>query len=209
LKPYNYAFADIWIGGALGIFPGFIIGSIWHLSDKLRRNNMSDLPLVGLVGLISLLITFVCVFVVVPSFSSVAKYTEGINYLHKEDIVRIDVFNKGGIKLLKTIENIEIIKEFINSCRDVEGCYAPNHPRYVNSWYIIIYKKDKNIEMDCNILQNDDSKIYGDFVQRKNNSLVIYGSFKSVGLRKWLEKSEWRTVKTDGKSGVKTPTFDY
>lgn len=187
IKPYHFTFINIWIGGALGTFTGFFIGAVWHFAKKERRGNLIVLPIIGVLGLITLMVTLSSVFVVIPRFAGEAKRIGLMRDLSSNVITKIDVYNEDGKKLLKIIKDKEIISQFSVNCKDTEG-YAPNHPKYSHSWYLIIHMKNDKLELDCNFLKNDNSKVCGDFVHRERNYLKCYGSFKSQNLKKWFDK---------------------
>jgi riboflavin transporter FmnP len=187
VKPYHIMFINIWIGGAFGTFTGFLVGAIWHFSKKKRRVNLIVLPFLGFVGLTTLMVTLFSVFVAIPHFAEEAKRIGMMKILSKKMINKIDVYNRDGKSLLKTIIEKEILSQFASNCKDTEG-YAPNHPKYSQSWYLIVYTEGENLELDFHVMQKDNSTIYGRFVYRKPGYMKSFGSFKSQNLRKWFDK---------------------
>ncbi len=54
ISKYGSFFVDLWFGGAVSSFPGFILGLLWHSSKKAIKDN---LLVIGFLGFLSLMLT--------------------------------------------------------------------------------------------------------------------------------------------------------
>ncbi len=58
---YGHPFLDFWFGGAASTFPGFIMGTLWHISATKNgiRDNLFAFSFIGLMCLLLTVFAFI------------------------------------------------------------------------------------------------------------------------------------------------------
>jgi hypothetical protein len=185
LHPFHDAWENEWLGGALATPVGFLVGLWWQLSHSERRRT-TPISAVVFLGVLAFALGALALLWELPQLQDEARRIRTLSSLPEGSLSRITFFDKYGEDLLLTITDEEALRGFVLACRDVEG-YSPNHPRYEQSWYVIL-DGAQSIELECHYEDRWPEKVVGYFVAKSGNSTRYYGSFISETLRAWFRK---------------------
>jgi hypothetical protein len=123
---HHFWFMNLWLGGAAGTLPGFILGVVWQLRSP---NSASGwLGITCFLGFIAVAITGMTFGVALPLMRSEMENLTAISQLQAESLQLIDVFDRYGDKRIARITNPESLAAFASGISDAVG-HSPNHPR--------------------------------------------------------------------------------
>ncbi len=181
LRPHYSWFENSFFGGTAGTFPGFVFGVVWHI-----RSKPADRDWIGLtcaLGFLSLVMTIIAFGFDLPQMQREMRNLERIRQLKSKNLKRIEVFDKHKRKCIIRITDPQTLKAFAEGIADAQG-HSPNHPRYSDSWYVVITGPSHQFELHLN--PRFPESVIGDIVVKFGNFTSYYGTFRSKGLRSWV-----------------------
>ncbi len=180
---HHFLFMNFWIGGVVALVPGMILGMVWHFSRTAeRKESTASIWLLGLIGA-GLLV--MAVGFMIPRLRTEMQNLATISQFDQASIRRIEVFDGDGKTEVLRITDPSIIADFARSISDAIG-HSPNHPQYSHSWYVRASGSALH-EFELHLDPEFPDSVIGYFVVKSGNSTSSYGSFKSRGLRRWVE----------------------
>lgn len=185
VHPFHDAWDNEWLGGALATPVGFLVGLWWQLSRQERRRTTSFSAVVFL-GALAFALGASASFWTLPRLQDEARRIKTLSSLPEGSLNSITFCDRRSSDVLLTVTDEEALRKFVLACRDVEG-YSPNHPRYNQSWYVILDGAE-SIELECHYEDRWPEKVVGYFVTKSGNSTLYYGSFISDMLRPWFRR---------------------
>ena len=182
---YHSWFMNMWIGGALGLLPGFLVGLAWHhLAAPDRARSVYAVWFVGGIGAY---IFLAAIFDAIPRMNEEMRRIADVSQLDTSEITQIEVFDKDGDTLLLSMTDPAVIAEFARSASDAKG-YSPNHELYDRSWYLVVSGRTKR-EYELNVDSKYPEAVIGGFVSKTDNNTCHFGSFISQNLREWVDRN--------------------
>ncbi len=182
---YHYnPFLNLWMGGAIAILPGMILGAVWHFSGPADRRE--SIVVIRLLGFIGAAVFIFAVAVAIPLFKTEMRNLAGLTRLQQEDIRRIEVFDRDGKVKTLTVSDPDIIAAFTGSISDAVG-HQSNHPQYTHSWYVLASGPVQH-EFELHLDPRFPDSVMGSFVVKSGNRTSYRGSFKSQALRRWVDQ---------------------
>jgi len=189
LAPHHFSFMNFWLGGAAGTLPGFALGVAWQLRSK--TPNRGWIQIACFLGFISVAITCMAFGVVFPRIQTEMRNLEQIKQLQADGLRLIEVFDGYGSSLVTRISDAESLTAFAQGISDAVG-HSPNHPRYSDSWYVIVSGKTRH-EFELHLNPRFPQCVIGYFVVKSGDSTSYNGTFESKGLRPWVETHLMKT----------------
>jgi len=183
ISMHHFWFMNLWLGGAAGTLPGFILGVVWQL-----KSPTSDRGWIGIacvLGLIAIAITGMAFGVALPQMRSEMENLTAISQLQAESLQLIEVFDRYGDKRIARITNPESLAAFASGVSDAVG-HSPNHPRYTESWHVVVEGTTQH-QFDLHLNPGFPQSVIGYIVVKSGNTTVYHGTFESKGLRPWVE----------------------
>jgi hypothetical protein len=181
---HHFWFMNLWLGGAIGSLPGFVIGAIWQFSGPSGRRGSAGVAWFG--GLLALAIAGIACGVVFPLMRMHVTQLSALAHLRDESIHSIVVFDRYGDTRLVSLSDQKALLAFAEACVDGVG-HTPNHPTYSDSWYVVVSGNSRH-EFELHLDPKFPSSVIGDFVLKSGNTTTYQGAFESHGLRSWIEK---------------------
>lgn len=180
---YHFWFMNMWIGGALGMLPGMLVGAAWH--HFAAPNRAQSIHAVRLLACIGGAIILMAVFGAIPRMSGEMRRIADVSQLDPSEITQIEVFDEYGKTLLLTVTDPALIAEFALSVSDANG-YAPGHDHCTQSWYVVVSGNARR-EYELDFCESRPEAVIGGFVSKNGHSTRHYGSFISQNLRIWVD----------------------
>jgi hypothetical protein len=184
LKISHDPFMNSWIAGATVTPIAFVIGLLWHISDKKRRTTTPWLS-VGFIGLLSLFVGVMSIFVKSMEIQQ-AGNIELLKHLSEDDIKQIHVYDRYGGTHLTTITNKATIAEFRSYSADISG-FSFNHDTSTFRCCLIL-EGSQNQEISFRFIERRPHSAIGSLTKREGNVSKNLGVFESQKLRGWIEK---------------------
>lgn len=177
-------FLSAWIGGAIATFPAVILGILWCYKKRMFREGI---PFITLIFFIS-----VSVFL---SFAGCNLAREGREFkvmvkslrtINERDLPSITVYTNYQQKVIKEINDTQVIRKFITACRDVEGEHIQNSKPCgtIKRYYLDLSgSTPKDIILDhC-----ESEYATGSFAESDGHRTTYHGGFHSKSLKPWLQ----------------------
>jgi hypothetical protein len=184
LGMHHSRFSNFWLGGVAGMLPGFAVGVAWQIaSGKGRRGWVGTASWLGFIGIA---ITGFAFGFDLPQMRGEMRRLEAAANLQTEAIQRIDVYDGSREQLIVSITEPASLAAFAQGIADVVG-HSPNHPRYSRSWSVVVHGKTR-YEFNLHTNSKFPQSVIGYFVSMSGNWEWSHGSFKSDGLRPWVEE---------------------
>lgn len=202
IRLHHFGFMNFWFGGATATLPGFAVGLAWQLKSTKDRGLWTSVA--WFLGIISFVLTAVAIGFVFPMMRGEMRLIRATAEMPAEALYRIDVFDEDGNKMIASISDAESLQAFARGIADVVG-YTPNHPMYSHSWYVVVYgaaRHEFQLHLDPNVPQYVDGRFVALSKSGGSTSIWSYGSFRSKGLRPWVEK---HLMGGDGNKRVEAP----
>jgi hypothetical protein len=136
LLPWFDPWTNGWIGGGLVAPAGFLGGLWWQLASP-RRRHKTRLDVLLLLAVLACGAAPVSALDEMRSERDFQARLDTFRTLPASSIRQITCYDKYGGEELLTIEDPDVLRAFAVACRDAKG-YSPNHPRYFESWYIVV-----------------------------------------------------------------------
>jgi len=184
VAPHYYWFMNFWIGGAVGSLPGFTMGIVWQLRS-VAASERDWIGAAGLLGFIAIAITGMALGSVLPQMRCEMKNLNVVRQLPSERLQSIEVFDEYQHERIVGITDCDSLKAFVKGISDAVG-HSPNHPRYSDSWHVIV-KGTTTHEFKLHINPRYPQSVIGDIIVKSGNRSLYQGTFKSKGLRSWVE----------------------
>ncbi len=180
---HHFWFMNLWLGGAAGTLPGFVLGVVWQL--KSQTPDRGWIGIACFLGFLAIAITGMAFGVVLPQMRSEMANLTAINQLQAEPLKSIEVFDRYGRERIASITDPDSLSAFAKGMADSVG-HSPNHPRYSDSWYVVVEGATRH-EFELHLNPRFPQSVIGYFVVKSGNSTSYHGTFESKGLRLWVE----------------------
>lgn len=183
LSLHHFWFMNFWLGGAAGTLPGFVIGVVWQV--KSAPSSREWISVACFLGLLAVTITGIALGVELPRMQREMENLKALNQLQDERLQQITVFDRSGKKRMAGFTDPKILSAFATGIADAVG-HSPNHPRYTASWYVVVDGTTRH-EFELHLNPRFPQSVIGYFVKKSGNSTSYQGTFKSKGLRPWVQ----------------------
>jgi hypothetical protein len=180
---HHFWFMNLWLGGAAGTLPGFVLGVVWQL--KSRPEGRSWVGIAFFFGFLAVAITAMAFGVALPQMRSEMANLTVVNQLQAESLQLIEVFDRSGDKRIARITDPESVAAFTKGIADAVG-HSPNHPRYSRSWYVVVEGTTRH-QFELHLNPRFPQSVIGYFVEKAGNTTYYHGTFESKSLRPWVE----------------------
>ncbi len=180
---HHFWFMNLWIGGAVGTLPGVAFGIAWQL--KSGKPVRTWIGMAGILGFLAIAITGIAFGVVLPAMQKQMQELKKVSMMSTENIQSIEIFDRHHKKLIARITDEISLAAFANGISDAVG-HSPNHPRYTDSWYVVIQGTTTH-EFHLHINPKFPQSIIGYIVIKSGNTTSFHGTFISKGLRTWID----------------------
>jgi len=183
LSMHHSWFMNLWLGGAAGTLPGFVLGVAWQL--KSATSIRGWVGMACFLGLLAIAITGMAFGIALPRMRSEMANLTAISQLQAESLQLIEVFDRYGDKRIAHITDSDSLATFAKGIADAVG-HSPNHPRYTESWYVVVDGTTRH-EFVLHLNPRFPQSVIGYFVVKSGNTTSYHGTFESKGLRPWVE----------------------
>jgi hypothetical protein len=183
---FHYStFTNFSLGAGMAAPLGFLGGLLWHLSDQQRRKD-TKVDVVVFLGILAVGVGAANLIYGLPSHAKEMDNLAALQSLPDGSIERILVHDEYGDEFLLQIDDRTALSGFVLACRNIKG-YFPNHPRYTDSWHLVLQGEQK-IELECHYQQGYPDEVLGYFVEKTGSSMGYFGTFISSDLRPWFQQ---------------------
>lgn len=166
---------DLWWGMAAGTLIGFMLGTAWHLGAQRAVRGLSSLFIVSL--LLALILAAVA-----ADKQNWARMAQ----LHNERLQSIEVFNRSGKQQLIRLDDPTVLAAFVEGIADAMP-HLPDHPQYSDTWFVVV-KGTQTYQFELHLNPRFPQSVIGDMVNRRGNATSYQLTFKSDGLRPWVNQ---------------------
>ncbi len=183
---YHYSsFHNFATGAGLAALPGFMLGAVWHLRSPQKQEG--SIALIIFLGIIAAGLAVATIFEGIPhSRTEVAALAE-VRQIAGERLERIEVHEKPGGPVVRTISDANALVAFAQACGQAEG-YMINHDSYSHSWYLVVHG-DSRHEMCLSLEISHPDTAVGELLDMEHDARGRpRGSFQSDWLRRWVEE---------------------
>ena len=166
---------DLWLGMATGTLVGFMVGTAWHLGTQRTVRGLSTL--------------FIFSFLLALLLAAVAADKQNwarMAQLQNERLQSIEVFNRSGKQQIVRLEDPAVLAAFVEDIADAVH-HMPNHPHYSDTWFVVV-EGMQTYQFELNLNPKFPQSVIGEMVKRRGNTTSYQLTFKSDGLRLWVEQ---------------------
>ncbi len=181
---HHFWLMNLWLGLAGGALPGFALGVMWQLKSATPARDWIGKACFR--GLLVIAMAGMAFGVVLSQMRSEIANLTSLSQLQAESLHMIEVFDQYGNKHIANITDSNSLAAFTRGMADAVG-HSPNHPRYTESWYVVIDGTTKH-EFELHFDPRFPQSVIGYFVTKSGNTTSYHGAFESKGLRPWIEK---------------------
>ena len=108
--------------------------------------------------------------------------------IQPDHITRIDVYDEYRRTKLTNITDREALAAFAQGISDAVG-HSPNHPRYSESWYLVLQGPDIWYEFTLHLNPRFPHSVIGYSDMTSGSSTLSRATFESRRLRPWVEEN--------------------
>ena len=179
-------FFSLWIGGAFGTLPGFLLGIFWHFSNPERRKAIPYFT-VGVFAIGAIVLPFAA-FNLLTGGIGYMKLVSNLQALTPSTISSLSIYKGYDNSKILTITDKKQLTSFIESCSDLQNNYTQyNSSCNETARYYIGLNGALPKDIILEYCQSNVAK--GVFAIREGKTTSFHGTFTSTGLKKWLSEN--------------------
>ena len=166
---------DLWLGMAAGTLVGFLLGTAWHLGAPRTVRGLSGLLIVSTL----LALVLVSVSADKQNWARMAQLQHG-------NLRAIVAVNQSGKQQLVRLEEPAVLAAFAKGIAAAVS-HMPNHPDYSDSWFVVV-EGTQTYQFELHLNTQFPQRVIGRLVKRSGNVTSDQLTFRSDGLRPWVDE---------------------